>query len=70
MLDEELVVRAVEALRVCAALILQAGQAPAVQRLPEGQGERTRLVGEIALASRDAAVLADACAVLLRRGRA
>ena len=70
MLDEELVLRAVEALRVCAALILQAGQAPAVQRLPEGQGERARLVEEIALASRDAAVLADACTVLLRRAGA
>ena len=70
MLDEELVLRAVEALRVCAALLLQAGQAPAVQRLPEGQGARDRLVAEIALASRDAAVLADACAVLLRRAGA
>jgi hypothetical protein len=67
MIDEELQVRAVEALRVAAALILQEAVETATRRLPEGQLPRLLIADEIASAARDVEVLGQACQVLIRR---
>jgi hypothetical protein len=70
MIDEELQLRAVETVRVAAALIAQDAHNLAVTRLPASREQRLELLAEVASIGRDVAVLADACAVLIRRGPA
>lgn len=68
-LDKQLVYRAVEALRVSAALIIEEAKTAATCKLPAAPQARLEVISRIDAAASDAALLAAACEVLIRNGR-
>lgn len=69
MIDEELQRRAMEFLGVATALILNEAADLATRTPPETAEGRLDRLERLASAGRDVALLAESCAVLVRRGR-